>query len=64
MLAWVRVKPQGFANGSNPLCWTVRDRDAMPDDSGWKRDEIVIAVAMGNRAAASQKASLELAVHP
>jgi Uma2 family endonuclease len=26
---------------SNPLRWTVRDLDAMPDDGGWKRYEII-----------------------
>jgi Uma2 family endonuclease len=26
---------------SNPIRWTTRDLDAMPDDGGWKRYEIV-----------------------
>lgn len=26
---------------SNPLRWTIRDLDAMPDDGGWKRYEII-----------------------
>lgn len=26
---------------ANPLCWTTRDLDAMPDDGGWKRYEII-----------------------
>ena len=26
---------------SNPICWTTRDLEAMPDDGGWKRYEIV-----------------------
>jgi Uma2 family endonuclease len=26
---------------SNPLHWTIRDLDAMPDDGGWKRYEII-----------------------
>lgn len=25
----------------NPLRWTIRDLDAMPDDGGWKRYEII-----------------------
>ena len=26
---------------ANPLRWTIRDLDAMPDDGGWKRYEII-----------------------
>jgi Uma2 family endonuclease len=26
---------------ANPLGWTIRDLDAMPDDGGWKRYEII-----------------------
>ena len=26
---------------SNPIRWTIRDLDAMPDDGGWKRYEII-----------------------
>ena len=26
---------------TNPLRWTIRDLDAMPDDGGWKRYEII-----------------------
>lgn len=26
---------------SNPLRWTIRDLEAMPDDGGWKRYEII-----------------------
>jgi Uma2 family endonuclease len=26
---------------TNLLCWTIRDLDAMPDDGGWKRYEII-----------------------
>jgi Uma2 family endonuclease len=25
----------------NPLCWTIRDLNAVPDDGGWKRYEII-----------------------
>ncbi|MGB7248904.1 MAG: Uma2 family endonuclease [Phormidesmis sp.] len=26
---------------ANPICWTAKDLEAMPDDGGWKRYEIV-----------------------
>ena len=26
---------------TNPLRWTIRDLDAVPDDGGWKRYEII-----------------------
>ena len=26
---------------TNPIRWTVRDLDVMPDDGGWKRYEII-----------------------
>lgn len=26
---------------ANPICWTIRDLDLMPDDGGWKRYEII-----------------------
>jgi Uma2 family endonuclease len=26
---------------ANPICWTIHDLDAIPDDGGWKRYEII-----------------------
>jgi Uma2 family endonuclease len=35
---------------SNPIHWTIRDLDAMPDDGGWKRYEIIDGELLVTRA--------------
>ncbi|MEL7512699.1 MAG: Uma2 family endonuclease, partial [Cyanobacteria bacterium J06554_3] len=35
---------------ANPVTWTIEDLDAMPDDGGWKRYEIISGELLVTRA--------------